>query len=703
MEPHNLPEATAGGAVDSAENRVALGGRSLPPAAARPGNASSPSLIPTAVTVCGLLLLAVALVFGRTIGFDFVNYDDPQYVCENPHISNGLSAAGIVWAFTHSHVNNWDPMTSISHMLDCQLYGLKPWGFHLTNVLLHAATSILLFLVLWRMTGDLWPSAFVAAVFAIHPLQVEPVAWVSERKGLLSGLFFVLCLAAYLGYVRHPASLGRYLLLAALFVLGLMAKAILVTLPCVLLLLDYWPLRRFGTPLCSQNNARLVLEKIPLFLVMAVFSVVTFIAEGDAVAGLERLPVHLRIENALVSYVAYLGHLVYPVDLAAFYPHPAAGLPMWKPIGALLVLVIVLAAVVARRRQNPYLLVGWLWYLGVLVPVSGLVQIGGHAMADRYAYLPHIGLMIALAWAAKDTFQSSPRGARLCGAASMLAILVLMGCAWRQTSYSRDSETLWRRDLDCVGSNVIAHDNLGLVFAGRGQFDEAMAEYQKSLDVNPNDWLTHSNFGLALAKIGRRDEAMRHYQKTLEIKPDFAEARYNFGLALAESGEIDEAMAQYEQALQIDPDFVEARNNLGLALAGRGRFDEAVTQYEKALELKPDYLDARNNLGLALASAGQFEAALVQYRKAVEIHPNSPETRYNLGLALARGGQADEAIGHFGKAVQLNPNYAEAHSALGIALAQCGRLDEAILHFQKAVELKPDDAGRARTSTGPSA
>ena len=354
----------------------------------------------TVAAVCGFLLLAVALVFGQTVRHDFVNYDDNAYVYENPQVAGGLTAHGIAWAFTSFHVSNWHPLTWLSHMLDCQFYGLHAGGHHLTNVLLHAATAILLFLVLRRMTGDLWPSAFVAAVFAIHPLRAESVAWVAERKDVLSGLFFMLTLGAYAGYARRPFSLGRYLTVVLLFALGLMAKPMLVTLPFVLLLLDYWPLGRIGPHRRTGISSfrRVVVEKIPLLALTAASCVATVIAQGTAVIAIDVIPLPSRIANALVSYVAYMGQLFYPAGLAVLYPHPEGGLPIWKVAASSLVLAGISAAALVWRRRFPYLFVGWFWYVGMLVPVIGLVQVGLHAMADRYTYLPQIGLCIAVTW-----------------------------------------------------------------------------------------------------------------------------------------------------------------------------------------------------------------------------------------------------------------------------------------------------------------
>ena len=369
--------------------------------------------------VCIFLLLAVAVVFGPTIRHEFVNYDDDDYVYENPQVARGFTAPGIVWAFTHFHSGNWHPLTWLSHMVDCQLYGLDhPGGHHLTNVLLHAASCLVLFVVLRQMTGDLWPSAFVASLFAIHPLHVESVAWVAERKDVLSGLFFMLTLAAYVSYARRPFSLLRYLLTTALFALGLMAKPMLVTLPFVLLLLDYWPLGRIGAtsqPVSRESRLpqqsspalrRVLLEKLPWLAMAAASCAATFLAQGTSVVVVQRLPLLTRIDNALVSYAAYLGQFFYPAGLAALYPHPQSSLPIWKIVAAVLLLLGVSLAALACRRKCPYLLVGWLWYLGMLVPVIGLVQVGSQAMADRYTYLTQIGLYIALAWGSERVCQA---------------------------------------------------------------------------------------------------------------------------------------------------------------------------------------------------------------------------------------------------------------------------------------------------------
>ncbi len=638
------------------------------------------------LAVCGLLVLAVGLVFGQTVGHEFFNFDDAENVYENRPVASGLSAKGIGWAFDRQKAN-WHPLTWLSLMADCQFYGLDAGGHHLTNDLLHAATAVLLFLVLRRMTGGFWPSALVAAIFALHPLRVESVAWVTERKDVLSGLFFMLTLAAYVRYVRGPFSLGRYLLVAFVFALGLMAKQSLVTLPFVLLLLDYWPLRRFTVdaysnptpplmppltpPHCNGGdfvgNAnflksslgqlplgwQLVLEKLPLFLLAAVSSIVAVWAASEVLMPTERLPLGWRIGNALISYVAYVGQFFYPHGLAPFYPRPGLDLPLWKIGGAFLILLGVTVAVCVWRRRYPYLFVGWLWYLGMLVPVIGLVQVGMGAMADRFTYLPQIGLCMALVWAAADLCHGwrVRYPARAIASASVLA--VLMGCAWRQTSFWRDSETLWNHTLACTSRNGVAHNDLGNALANQGRIDEAMAHYQQALEIKPDYVEALNNLGAAFARLGRMNEAITQHQKAVEIKPDYAQAHYNLGVAFARLDRIGEAIAHYQKAVEIKSDYVEAYYNLGNAFSRLDRFDEAIAQYQKALEIQPDYVEAHNNLGYALAARGRIAEAMAHYQKALEIQPDYAEAYYNLGDVLAAQSRIDEAVAHYRHALDL--------------------------------------------------
>ena len=639
---------------------------------ARPGSIT-PIEKPTARGLClaGIicaLLLIVAVVFGGTIQHEFVNYDDDQYVYKNFQVNAGLSARGCTWAFTHVHVGNWHPLTSISHMLDCELYGLKPWGHHLSNVLLHAAAVILLFLVLLRMTGDLWPSALAAAVFAVHPLRVESVAWVSERKDVLSGAFFMLTLGAYVWYARRPFSLARYVAILVFFALGLMSKPMLVTLPFVLLLLDYWPLGRFpsrpakdavaGADVrcgCPASRVRLVVEKIPLLVLSAASCVATLWAQRVAIQPMDNIPLGSRIGNALVSYVTYLGQFLYPLDLAVFYPHPMRRLSMEQAVAACVLLLAVSAIILVFRRKFPYLLVGWLWYLGMLIPVIGIVQVGSQAMADRYTYLPQIGLCCALAWGIAHVWRSWPACRWACGIGSAVVVASLAVCAQLQTAHWLNSETLWTHALDCTSQNALAYVNLGNALGKRGQIDAAMACYTDALEVNPQYALAHHNVGFYLMGRNRVDEAIAHYLAAVESDPRFAEAHLNLGNVYAQRGQFDKAVVYFRKAVEIKPEMARAHNDLGAALADSGRYAEAIAEYQRALEIRPDYADACFNLGNALSHKGQLDGAIALWRKSLEIDPNCAKAHVSLGHALAKRGKVNEAIAHYGKARKINP------------------------------------------------
>src|SRR5437868_11112576 len=452
--------------------------------------------------ICISLAVLTWVVFGQLLQYDFINYDDPRYVYENTNITNGLTIGGIAWAFTHIHSMNWHPLTTISHMLDCQLYGLKPGAHHFTNVLLHSIVAILLLLVLQRMTGgpsgsgSIWRSAFVAAVFAIHPLRVESVAWIAERKDVLSGVFFMLTLLTYFRYVR-VRSIGHYLTVLFMFALGLLCKPMLVTLPFVLLVLDYWPLGRIRGQKSDvsghENLVMLVVEKIPLVGLSAISSVVTFLAQRGAVGWTEQLPVLARINNAVVTYAAYMWQMLWPVKLAVFYPHPESRLPLWEIILCLLLLIGITAAAVVLLKSRPYFITGWLWYLGVLVPVIGLVQVGWQGRADRYTYLPQIGLYIAITWGVTDVTAVYRHQRTILTAAAILIIGSLSLCAWVQTSYWRDSETLFRPALGVTVNNDVAENNLGIVFLQQCKVDEAISLLQAAVDLRPDNSPAHEN------------------------------------------------------------------------------------------------------------------------------------------------------------------------------------------------------------------
>jgi len=534
---------------------------------------------------CIFLAAIIWFVFGQTLRHDFVNVDDVDYVLKNVEVTRGLTIEGVIWAFTHFHASNWHPVTWISHMLDCQFFGLSPVGHHLTNVALHMVTAILLFLVLLQMTAALWRSAFVAAIFAIHPLRVESVAWVAERKDVLSGLFFVLTIAAYVRYARRPWSPARYGLVVLLFALGLMSKPMLVTLPFVLLLLDYWPLNRVGRT-GGRNFLgvphRLLLEKLPVFVLAGASCLVTFLAQKDAIQPFARISFSFRIANAFISYAAYVRQLLWPSNLAVLYPFPAGSIAVPGIISLILLTGISLGVFVQRRRY-PYLLTGWLWYLIMLGPVIGILQVGIQARADRYTYLSQIGLYLLLTWAVAD-LSVQWRYTRLIPVILALILLPTLAFTARlQASYWQDSESLWSHAIACTSNNAGAQTNLGQAYFEKGAIDKAIAHYRSALQIDPNQVLAHSALGLALLDAGKPDESIIYLRKALEINPNFADAHYNLGNTFLQTGRANEAIAQYYQTLKINPDDIEALNNTAWILATWP--DAAVRDGTRAVDL----------------------------------------------------------------------------------------------------------------------
>ncbi|MGO9255829.1 MAG: tetratricopeptide repeat protein [Bryobacteraceae bacterium] len=643
------------------------------------------------IWICLALLAVTFAVYAPVRHFDFVNFDDPEMVSANPHVRQGMTPAGIAWALTSVEAANWFPVTRLSHMLDAQFFGLGSGWHHAVNVLLHALAAMALFAFLDRATHTRWPSALVALVFALHPLHVESVAWVSERKDVLSALFWFLALWAYVRYTERPG-LGRYLALIAWFVLGLMSKPMIVTLPLVLLLVDFWPL---GRPL----GAALLREKIPLFALSAVASVATYLVQrrSGAVESLAAFPVGLRVENALVSCCTYIAKMFWPSGLAVFYPYPAA-VPLWQAALAAAALAAVTVVVVRAWRRAPYLAAGWFWYLGTLLPVAGLVQVGAQARADRYTYVPMIGLAIALVWGGADLLRRAQRAPQ--GVPIALAAAVALACVpatWAQVAHWRNSETLFRHALAVTRGNYVAEHNLGnYLMDVPGRLPEAIGHLEASLRIHPESARAHTDLGTALARMpGRLPEAIAEYRAALRLAPDAAIPHNNLGNTLAKTGRLPEAMAEYETALRLDPEYAEAHNNLGSALMKLGRPHEAIANFQTAVRLDPGSAEAHYNLGSALAETpgGQSEA-IGEYLTALRLNPNSAEAHLNLGIAMAGDpARLPEAIAEYEAALRLNPDSAEAHNNLGSALANYpARLAEAVEQYRTALRLNPDSA-----------
>jgi protein O-mannosyl-transferase len=612
-----------------------------------------------------LFLAGISLaVFSQTVRHDFVNFDDDLYIYNTPAIQAGLTITGIAQAFVSPHAGNWHPLTTISHMLDCQLYGLNAGGHHATNVVLHTIAALLLFCVLRQMTCAIWKSAIVAALFAVHPLHVESVAWVSERKDVLSAVFFMLTLIAYVRYVGAP-SIARYLTVAIVFAFGLMSKSMLVSTPLILLLLDYWPLRRIQRSNVGSRwsvASSLLIEKIPLLVLSAVVAGITFILQKRATGAIPPLPFLWRAENALASYVIYVWKTLWPIHLAVFYPHPNDTLAIWEVIFAILLLLAITAAAIVFRSQRPYLLTGWFWYLIMLVPVIGLVQVGEQGHADRYTYLPHVGLFLAVVWFAADlaTVRRSRLQLGISTAVAALVMLALVCTSFIQTSYWRNSETLWTHALAVTVDNDVAHNNLGYLCVDRDELDKAISHFETALRIRSRKRDLHYDVGSAfmqmnlanaLAQKGQSDEAMLHYNEAIKLQPYYADAYYNRGSVLFGQGRVDEAIADWERTLQMQPSDANAHTGLGNALLQKGSIREAISHYEQALTLAPEDPHCRNNLAWVLATSS--DASIRNGAKAIDLAQvavalsggREPRFLRTLAAAYAESGRFPEALG----------------------------------------------------------
>jgi tetratricopeptide (TPR) repeat protein len=649
--------------------------------------------------ICVLLAAVTFAVYLPVRNYSFLFYDDNVYVTDNAQVKPGLSWQGIKWAFTTGYGANWHPLTWLSLMLDCELFGVEPGPMHIVNVLFHIANTLLLFIVFNRMTKALWQSAFIAALFALHPLHVESVAWIAERKDVLSTLFWLLTMLAYVRYVER-SSAGRYIVVLVLFAMGLLVKPMLVTLPFVLLLLDYWPLGRFPAPKFSIIKA--LLEKVPLIVLSTASSVITFVVQraGGSVLSIHAINLSERISNAIVSYVSYISKMFWPVGLAILYPHPADRIPVAKALicAAILILITIICLYYARRRK--YLLVGWLWYLGTLVPVIGVVQVGSQAMADRYTYIPLIGLFLIIAFAGAELLKKISMGTV---AAGVIAGVILSACgitAAAQVRHWKDSLELFEHALDVTENNYLVENNYANVLSNLGRNEEALTHLVEALRFLPDSPEMHNNYGNILKKTGKFDQAIEQYEIALKLNPDFDLARYQIGVTLAAKGDYEGAIQQYrlyagtavnladikgpgaELAKKgkadnaanpfhiVNPDSAEFLSNFGFALAQSGKPKEAIECYDKVLAKDPNNVITHGRLALALASVGRIGEAIEQCRIVLAVRPDDFEMHNNLGMLLQNQGKLDEAIESYKKALQIDPNFQKARENLDTALAQ---------------------------------
>ena len=682
-----------------------------------------------------LIVAAAAGVYSPVRHNDFVSHDDPVYVTANAEVQAGLTWHGVKWAFTTNHDGNWFPLTWISHMADVQAFGLRSGAHHAVNVALHLLSTLLLFLWLRHATGARWPAALVALLFGLHPLHVESVAWASERKDVLSGVFWMLTFSGYVYYVRQPGW-RRYLLVLLPFALGLMSKPMIVTLPFVLLLLDVWPLERLSIARIGTGNtagasqakawnlrpedaprrfrpaeeaprrfrpfgrdgAGVLFEKAPLLALAAVSATVTLLVQSGAgaVAALQQVPLGTRIANALVAYGAYASSFAWPTRLAVFYPyHPA--IPGWQVLSAASFIIVVSVLAWRQRSARPYFAVGWCWFLGTLVPVIGLVQVGGQAHADRYMYIPLVGLSIALAWGLADLVRSRPR-TRVAVAGA--AVVCCCGCAVLtryQVRQWRDDRTLFQHALDVTVDNAVAHDGLGRVLRAEGRLDEAMAQFREAVRIDPAYAGSRDNLGVALLAQGRPQEAAEQSREAVRLDPNLAQAHLTLAAALHAMGQGTEAMAEYAEAARRWPDNATARAGLGLALAEHGRPDEGLAEIREAIRLAPRFADGHYNLARVLMTLGRRDEAVAEFSDALRLKPDFAEGHFNLANLLAQMGRMEDAIAEYRAAVRLKPDDVAARCNLGSALASVGRTDEAIAQFTEALRLRPN-FGPARTN-----
>jgi len=644
------------------------------------------------VLISILLVAATLAVYGQVIGFRFVNLDDNHYITENPAVLEGLTLQGILWAFTTFYADFWHPLTWLSHMIDVELYGLWAGGHHLTSLLLHLANTVLLFLVLAAMTGANAPSAAVAALFALHPLHVESVAWVAERKDVLSTLFFMLTLLAYVRYSR-TGRWEHYGVVVLFFVLGLMSKPMLVTVPLVLMLLDIWPLKRLDLhALKSREALHLLEEKVPLLVIGFLFGIVAIVAQiksGQATPFAGGYPLWVRIVNALVSYGAYLGLTAWPSGLVPFYPHLGEQVSLWK--AGLSLAVLSAAGVFAwhRRGSNPYLLVGLLWYLITILPVIGILQVGWHAMADRYTYIPLIGIFIMAAWGIRDLVGERHWGKAALAAATGAVMGALMILTWVQAGHWRDSVRLFEHVVKASPGNALAHNNLGSAYQDEGRMKEAIAQYHESIRIQPNFLRAYVNLALAMDREGRSDIAIAFLQHVIVNWPQFGAGRAMLADILRKQEKPSEAIRSYLESLQIE-EYPEVHVRLGYTLASEGKTEEAIFHFHRALEMRPELVDAQVNLGILLVKKGMIEEARKEYLKALRIAPNLAEAHFSLGNLYLREGKLEDARRHLAEAVQANSNHAGARTNLGVTLGRQGNIREAIGQLEKAVALKPD-------------
>jgi tetratricopeptide (TPR) repeat protein len=654
-----------------------------------------------------ILVAATWAVYWPVKNHEFINLDDDVDIAQNWFVQKGLNQESVKWALTNSFPEYWHPLTWLSIMADVELFGMDPGWHHVSNVFLHTLNAVLLFWILLRMSGAMGQSFFVSLLFALHPLHVESIAWAAARKDVLSTFFLFLAIWAYHGYTTRQ-TVKRYLLVLVLYGLGLMSKPMLVTFPFILLLLDFWPLRRLHLPEPASRKKKkgkrtpaeeapgssalsLLLEKLPfLGLALVCTMAVSFPRAGwEPFLSFEIRPLSLRIANALLSYAGYLWQTIWPMNLAVFHPYPIS-LPAWQAAGSAMLLAVITLGALRSASRRQYFLVGWLWYLMTLAPVLGLVQWGlWPAKADRFTYVPLIGIFIVAAWGAGEIMGRWRHKEVILSASGGAAVLYFSVFTWFQLSHWQNSSTLFTRALEVTEKNYVAHNNLGVALKEKGDADSAILHYREAIRIAPDYWLARRNLGDELRLKGNLSEAMVQYAALLRVRPNDDLTRHSLGMAFALSGNLDEAIKHFRESIRLYPYHPGVHFNLGLALARQNRMDEAIACFSEAIRLKPVYPEALFNLGVAFDSQGKVEEAISYYQRGLEFKVDDAHLHYNLGMALARKGEIDKAAHHFSEAARRKPEFEEAHYNLGIANARMGKTKEAEANFSEALRINP--------------
>lgn len=650
---------------------------------------------PVEIFIYAFLFISILSIYWQVRTFDFISFDDYMYVRDNPHVRQGITLENIRWAFTSVYAGNWHPLTWLSHMTDVEIFGLNAGMHHLTNVIFHIVNTLMLFYCLRRMTGNVWNSAAVAMLFGLHPLHVESVAWIAERKDVLSAFFWMLTILFYTRYVEHRSA-GRYLIIVICYIFGLMTKPMLVTLPFVLLLLDIWPLKRPELITTAEHMQphewwsgllALIHEKVPLFFLAGAAIIVTILAQKNvgSISNLESIPLYIRVENATISYMAYLVKMIWPIHLALFYPYPRM-VNLYKVITACVLLIGITWMVVLNISRFPFLFVGWFWYLGTLAPVIGIIQVGSQSMADRYTYVPLIGIFILIVWGLSKLL-GQLRSARYILAGIYCAIVpVIMWFTWLQTGYWASNISVFSHAVDVTNDNYLAHNSLGVALCEHGEFDAGIKHYMEALRVYPEHVQAHNNLGAALVEEGKYKDSIGHFRKALQIDPGFVSAHYNLGIAYYAIGKLDEAIKQYQEVLRLVPQYPEASLKMATAITKQRKINDAIARLNDALKINPQDYTILCKVAELYNDEGNTKEAINHYESALSVNPGLTRILQVLVILYAENGEYDKSLLLLHRMAKLNPDDPDVYYNIACIYSRQGRVDSAVMWLSEAIK-----------------